>query len=99
MAAIYGLLVGGVFRIFDDILRRQPLNPWPIAMLAAMSPKIVAYSRGDIAVYTAELLGLVILFIVILKVAGLVFGSTDADAFHVEMDDEWDEADYTTTPE
>jgi len=99
MAAIYGLLVGGVFRIFDDILRRQPLNPWPIAMLAAMSPKIVAYSRGDIAVYTAELLGLVILFIVILKVAGLVFGSTDEDAFHVEMDDEWDEADYTTTPE
>ena len=46
MAGIYGLLVGGVFRIFDDILRRQPLNPWPIAMLAAMSPKIVAYSRG-----------------------------------------------------
>ena len=93
MAATYGLLVGGVFRIFDDILRRQPLNPWPIAMLAAMSPKVVAYSRGDIAVYTVELLGLTILFVVILKVTSLVFGSTDEETFHVEGEDDWDDAD------
>ena len=97
MAAIYGLVVGGVFRIFDDLLRRQPSNPWLIAILAAMSPKIVAYSRGDIAVYTVELLGLAILFIVILKITGLVFGSTGEDEFNVLDDDEddWDHVDET----
>ncbi|MCP4836756.1 MAG: hypothetical protein GY895_18550, partial [Phycisphaera sp.] len=97
MAAIYGLVVGGVFRIFDDLLRRQPSNPWLIAMLAAMSPKLVAYSRGDIAVYTVELLGLAILFIVVLKITGLAFGSTEEDEFNVFDDDdgEWDHVDET----
>ncbi len=62
-------------------------------MLAAMSSKVVAYSRGDIAVYTVELLGLTILFVVILKVTSLVFGSTDEETFHVEGEDDWDDAD------
>ena len=97
MAVIYGLVVGGVFRIFDDLLRRQPSNPWLIAIIAAMSPKIVAYSRGDISVYTVELVGLAIFFIVILKITGLVFGWTEEDEFNVADDDEgeWDHFDET----
>ncbi|MAH66361.1 MAG: hypothetical protein CMJ27_08220 [Phycisphaerae bacterium] len=90
MTIIYGLLVGGVFRVFDDILRRQPFNPWPVAMLAAMSPKIVAYSRGDIGIYTVELVGLAVVTIVILKVMKPVFGTTDEEAFHAEHPDDSD---------
>ena len=88
MAAIYGLLVGGVFRIFDDILRRQPLNPWPIAMLAAMSPKIVAYSRGDIAIYTVELVGLTVVTVIMMKLMKPIFGTASEEEFHLEDDRE-----------
>ena len=84
MAGIYGLLVGGVFRVFDDILRRQPLNPWPIAMLAAMSPKIVAYSRGDIAIYTVELVGLAITTVILMKLIKPIFGTASEEEFHVD---------------
>ena len=87
MAGIYGLLVGGVFRIFDDILRRQPLNPWPIAMLAAMSPKIVAYSRGDIAIYTVELVGLAVTTVILMKLIKPIFGTASEEEFHVDHDD------------
>jgi hypothetical protein len=90
MTIIYGLLVGSVFRVFDDILRRQPFNPWPVAMLAAMSPKIVAYSRGDIGIYTVELVGLAVVTIIILKVMKPVFGTTDEEAFHAEHPDDSD---------
>ena len=88
MAGIYGLLVGGVFRIFDDILRRQPLNPWPIAMLAAMSPKIVAYSRGDIAIYTVELVGLTVVTVIMMKLMKPIFGTASEEEFHLEDDRE-----------
>jgi hypothetical protein len=84
MAGIYGLLVGGVFRIFDDILRRQPLNPWPIAMLAAMSPKIVAYSRGDIAIYTVELVGLTVITVIMMKLIKPIFGTASEDEFRMD---------------
>jgi hypothetical protein len=86
MAGIYGLLVGGVFRIFDDILRRQPLNPWPIAMLAAMSPKIVAYSRGDIAIYTVELVGLTVITVIMMKLIKPIFGTASEDEFRMDDD-------------
>ena len=86
MAGIYGLLVGGVFRIFDDILRRQPLNPWPIAILAAMSPKIVAYSRGDIAIYTVELVGLTVITVIMMKLIKPIFGTASEDEFRMDDD-------------
>lgn len=82
MAGIYGLVLGFILRVFDDILRRQSRNPWPVAMLAAMSPKIVAYSRGDIAVYTVELLGLLVLWLLGMKVLGMIFGRVDESEFH-----------------
>lgn len=81
MAAIYGLVLGFVLRIFDDVLRRQPRNPWPVAMLAAMSPKIVAFSRGDIAVYTVELLGLLVVWMIILWIMKAGFGRSDETEF------------------
>jgi hypothetical protein len=86
MAGIYGLLLGGVFRIFDDILRRQPLNPWPIAILAAMSPKIVAYSRGDIALYTTELIGLMVVTVIMMKLIKPIFGTTSEEDFQIHDD-------------
>ena len=88
MTVIFGLLVGGVFRVFDDILRRQPLNPWPIALLAAMSPKVVAYSRGDISIYTVELIGLTVVTIVALKLMKPIFGTTMEENFHTDSPDD-----------
>lgn len=75
MTALYGLLVGGFLRIFDDVIRRQPGNPWPLALLAAMSPKIVGYSRGDISIYTVEIIGLCVIVFGLLWTLRAIFGS------------------------
>ncbi len=95
MTVIYGLILGGVFRICDDILASQPHNPWPVMLLAAATPKLVALSRGDITIYIVALLGIVIVGVLTLRAAMLVFGSVEAEEFadHPDGDEEDDVVD------
>jgi hypothetical protein len=51
---LYGLLASFAIRFFDDPLKRQPTNPFLISMLAAASPHILAWARGDMANMTIE---------------------------------------------
>ncbi len=43
-------------RVIDDPLRRQPSNPFLIAMIASASFHIVAWPRGDIGVLSMEII-------------------------------------------
>ena len=94
MTILYGFIVGGFLRIFDDVIRRQPGNPWPLALLAAMSPKLVGYSRGDIAIYTVEIIGLCIIVFGLLWILRIIFGSWSDEEWSEEpVDEEWFEPD------
>ena len=97
MAAIYGCILGFLFRVLDDIMTRQPLNPWPIAMLTAISSKLIGYSRGDIAVYSVEIIGVVVVTFLAMASLKMIFGSVPEEEFHLDPDDEDDE--YEHEPE
>lgn len=57
MLAFYGVLFGGIMRFFDELIRRQPNNPFLIATLGATSSQIIAFSRGDIGYFCVMILG------------------------------------------
>jgi hypothetical protein len=92
MTAVFGVIVGGFLRIFDDVIRRQPGNPWPIALLAAMSPKIVGYSRGDISIYTVEIIGLSVIMFGLMYVLRAFFGTQPDDTWNEDDDPDEDHA-------
>ncbi len=50
VAALYAYLVVFLIRMFDDPLRRQPTNPFLVAMLASAGPHLIAWARGDLAI-------------------------------------------------
>ena len=93
MAGIYGLILGFGFRVLDDIMSRQPLNPWPIAMLTAISPKLIGFSRGDISVYTVQIIGVVVLTFLLMTILKMIFGSVPEEDFHLHEDDQ-DESEH-----
>lgn len=92
MTVVYGLVLGFFFRVIDDVMIRQPLNPWPLAMLAAMSSKLIGFSRGDISVYTVSILGIIVVTWIAMKALSL-FGSVDESVFHLD-DDAPDDDEY-----
>jgi hypothetical protein len=99
MTIVYGLLLGGSLRILDDLMRRQPLNPWMVAMMAAISPKILAFSRGDIGLYTVEILGVVVGTVLFLRILGPVLGAVPEEEFQLHDDDlAWEEVDEAVGP-
>jgi len=57
MLMFYGVLFGGIMRFFDQLLRRQPNNPFLIATLGATSAQIIAFSRGDIGYFCIAIIG------------------------------------------
>lgn len=54
VAAMFGYLAAFGIRFFDDPLRRQPTNPFLIAMLSAAAMHVIAWPRGDLSVMTFE---------------------------------------------
>ena len=94
MAAVYGLILGFFFRVFDDIMARQPLNPWPIAILTAVSSKLIGFSRGDINVYSIEIIGILVISMLGLWILKSIFGSVPEEMFHLPSDGEDDEGGY-----
>ena len=57
MLVFYGVLFAAIMRFFDELMRRQPNNPFLIATLGATSAQIVAFSRGDIGYFAVMILG------------------------------------------
>lgn len=57
MLVFYAVLFGGAMRFFDELIRRQPNNPYLIATLGATSSQVIAFSRGDIGYFCVMILG------------------------------------------
>lgn len=54
VAAMFGYFATFLVRLFDDPLRRQPTNPFLIAMLVAAGPHLIAWPRGDLSSMSFE---------------------------------------------
>jgi hypothetical protein len=76
VAMMFGYMAAFGVRIFDDPLRRQPKNPFLIAMLAAAAPHLLAWPRGDLFTMTAESAECVF-FAVALGISGRIFFGTE----------------------
>ena len=76
----YGVLLGGCMRFFDDLLARQPGNPYLLGILCVLSAQLLAYSRGDLGVFTVQMIATVVAGHVISRVSRLVFGQALAYA-------------------
>lgn len=75
VAALYAFILAFAIRFFDDPLYKQPANPFLISMLAAASPHIVGWTRGDLGNMTLEA-GECVLFAFILSVVcRMLFGT------------------------
>ena len=66
----YGFLIGGGTLLFDTRLRADPNNPLRLAMLSSISGQVVAFSRGDIGLFSVLILGALTVEWVVLRVAG-----------------------------
>lgn len=71
MCAFYGILCALAMRYFDELLIRQPDNPYILGMLAAASGQIIAFTRGDIGLFAVMILGAV-LAVLMVKIVGRV---------------------------
>jgi hypothetical protein len=53
---LFSYLATFCVRLLDDPLRRQPTNPFLLAMLAAASFHVVAWPRGDLGIMSIEII-------------------------------------------
>jgi hypothetical protein len=70
VAILYGILAGGCIRWFDELLRKNPDNPYMIAFLASGSVQIIGWIRGDISTMvplTFLCLGMVIFLMMVTR--------------------------------
>ncbi len=74
MLVFYAILVGTVLRFFDELLVRQPDNPYLLGMLATCSGQIVAWPRGDTAVFTMQIIGALAAGLAVAVFARIFFG-------------------------
>ncbi|HRK30470.1 MAG TPA: hypothetical protein PLD59_05275 [Tepidisphaeraceae bacterium] len=74
MLVLYGVLVAFALRYMDELLLRQPDNPYYLGMVAAASSQIIAYSRGDIGLFTVMVIGAMLTGLIIRWVGALITG-------------------------
>lgn len=92
MLVFYGVLFGMCFRFFDELLARQPDNPYMLGIFAAASGQIIAFARGDIGLFSVLILGAFLTVIGLcyavrlLTGAGLVYPHTDWPALAAHED-------------
>ena len=77
---VYAALIVLLVRLVDEPLKREPNNPFFIAVCASASLYLVAWPRGDLGVQTAEIVEC-FLFLVGLQFAGAFFTSARKDAY------------------
>lgn len=72
---LYGVMMGCFLRYFDELLIRQPGNPFLIGGLTAMSAQIIGWPRGGIEAMGMQILQGFILMMITNWVAKLFFGA------------------------
>ncbi|MBN2022631.1 MAG: hypothetical protein JW809_07535 [Pirellulales bacterium] len=75
MLVFYAILAGLALRFIDEILMRQPDNPYFLGFLAASSGHIVGWARGDIGNFSLNIIGAGIAMVVLCWMGRLAFGT------------------------
>jgi hypothetical protein len=60
MLVMYAIICGLLLRYFDELLVRQPDNPYYLGIIAAASSQFIAFSRGDVALFSVLIIGAVV---------------------------------------
>jgi hypothetical protein len=74
MMVFYGLLIGLCMRFADELLVRQPDNPFLLGTLAAASGNIIGLARGDLALFLLLICGAVLCSLILRTLGRLLFG-------------------------
>lgn len=71
---IYAIFFGQFTRFFDELIRRNPTNPFVVLSIGCTTGQFLGLARGDIAIFTnLAVMGFVSTFLMI-YIAGLAFG-------------------------
>ena len=72
----YAALFAAFFRCLDELLLRQPNNPYLLTVIAVISGQIIGLPRGDQAVFLVEIAGGLFVCLVLFRLYRLVTGRT-----------------------
>jgi hypothetical protein len=89
---LYAVLLAIAIRFFDEPLKRQPTNPFLIAMLTAASPHILGWTRGDFSNLTMDSAECVLFTIIVGIFCRILFGvdrSTQRSAAYAGQSGRW----------
>ena len=78
MLIFYGLLVGSFLRFSDELMRRQPTNPFLIGMFCGMAAQVMGWPRGDIGVFSVQIVNAIVTGL-ILAIIGRIFSGTQVE--------------------
>jgi hypothetical protein len=81
---VYAGLLAVLVRVVDEPLKREPNNPFFIAMAANASLFIITWVRGDLGVHTNEVLEC-FLFVWLLRVCGSIVAAPRAGAYNFDF--------------
>jgi len=76
MLVFYGALAGAAMRFADELLVRQPSNPYILGILAGCSSQIFGWPRGDIGTFTLQIIAVVLAGLLIAWAGRLFFGTS-----------------------
>jgi hypothetical protein len=74
MLAFYALLVGAALRFWDELLKKQPNNPYILGAFAAMFGHLFGWTRGDIGTFTIQIVGCVMAMLMLNIIGRVLFG-------------------------
>jgi len=72
---LYGFLVGSSLRLFDELLMRQPGNPYLLGGFSAVSGHVIGWPRGDIGTFTIHIISGIIMVLLVQWIGRLLFGT------------------------
>jgi len=75
MLVFYGILVGSCLRFFDELLMRQPGNPYLLGGFIAVSGHVIGWPRGDIGTFTIHIISGMIMVLLVQWIGRLLFGT------------------------
>ena len=75
MLVFYGFLLGSFLKFFDSLLVEQPWNPFLLAALCGSSGHILGWVRGDIGVFTIQIVNACVFALVLSAIGRMVIGT------------------------
>jgi hypothetical protein len=81
---VYALMLVLMVRLIDEPMKREPNNPFFIAVCASASLFLITWLRGDLGVHTAEILEC-FLYLVMLRFAGAAFVGSQKGAYALDF--------------